>query len=261
MSTIAHHAALTAPLLVNGMTVDELLALHHARFGDARMENDGGAAGSGTGDAGAGTGGAGTGTAAPETGTGAAGTGTAGSGAQTGAQQAQQPAAWNPDAWDGKVESLPKAAQKIITDLRTEEGDERVAKKTLDAIVKALNPDAAGDKPDPAQLAQDLAAAQTEKRQTAVELAVYKTASKHSGDPDALLDSRTFLAKVKDLDPSASDFASKVDEAIKSAIADNPKLKQARAAGSSSADHAGGSGEGASRPKSLGDAVASHYGR
>ncbi|NUO58989.1 MAG: hypothetical protein HOV78_20200 [Hamadaea sp.] len=246
MSTIAHHAALTAPLTVNGMTVDELLAFHKARFGDARMEADGdgadGADGTDAGDTKT------DGTDGADTKTGA--TKTDGDTKTTDAQT------WNPDAWDGKVDTLPAGAQKIITDLRKADGDERVAKKTLDAIMAAINPEKAGDKPDPAQLAQQLTTAQQAQRQTAVELAVYKTASKHSGDPDALLDSRAFLAKVADLDPAADDFASKVDGAIKSAVADNPKLKAARVAGASGADRAGGSGEGAAKPTTLEDAIA-----
>ncbi|HKU01424.1 MAG TPA: hypothetical protein VJQ80_01270 [Arthrobacter sp.] len=63
--------------------------------------------------------------------------------------------------WDGKVESLPPGAQKLINELRKADGDERVAKKTLDSILKALNPDAPDDaKPDPAALASQLTTAQ-----------------------------------------------------------------------------------------------------
>lgn len=251
MSTIAHHAALTAPLTVNGMTVDELLAFHHARFGDARMSNDDASAtagaGTGTGTAGDGTGAAGTGTGDAGGTSGTTGTGTAATATQAPAQQTQQAAApaWNADAWDGKVESLPKDAQKIITDLRKADGDERVAKKTLDAIVNALNPDAEGDKPDPVKLAQQLTDSQTDSRQSKIELEVYRTASEHGGNPAALTDSRTFLAKVAGLDPTAEDFRTKVIDAAKAAVTENNTLAAARAAaGASTVNHAGGSGEG-----------------
>ncbi|WP_076260862.1 hypothetical protein [Intrasporangium flavum] len=242
MSTIARTAALTAPLTANGMTVDELLAFHKARFGDARMD----ATGDGTdgGDATTTDGGDSTATDTKTDATKA-----------TGDTKTADTATWNPDAWDGKVDSLPAGAQKIITDLRKADGDERVAKKTLDAIMAAINPEKDGEKPDPVKLAAQLTDSQRDGRQTKVELAVYKTASKHSGDPDALLDSRAFLAKVADLDPSADDFQSKVDAAIKSAVADNPKLKAARAAGASGADRTGGSGERAAKPKTLEDAI------
>ncbi|GAA2037385.1 hypothetical protein GCM10009740_31490 [Terrabacter terrae] len=251
MSTLARHASMTAPLLVNGMTVEELLAVHKARFGDARMSNDDSALGTGAGESGTGAAGTATGTAATGTDASASDTKTTAD-----AKTADAAPTWNPDAWDGKVDSLPAGAQKIITDLRKADGDERVAKKTLDAIMAAINPDKAGEKADPVQLAEQLTTAQQAQRQTAVELAVYKTASKHSGDPDALLDSRAFLAKVADLDPAADDFPSKVDEAIKSAVTDNPKLKAARVAGASGADRAGGSGEGTAKPTTLEDAIA-----
>ena len=176
-----------------------------------------------------------------------------------------------PAGWDGKVESLPEPVQKMIRDLRKENGDRRTAltaaEKQQQDVVRAFAK-AAGiplpddDKgPDPAQLTSQLTAAQQAQRQAAVELAVYKTATKHSGDPDALLDSRAFLTKVADLDPAASDFAAQVDAAIKAAVDSNPKLKTGRAPGASGVDHTGGSGEQTPRtPRSLSDAVAGHYG-
>jgi hypothetical protein len=144
-----------------------------------------------------------------------------------------------------------KAAEDAVNDLTQKLG------KAL-GLIK----DGDKDKVDPAELAKQVETATTRARQTAVELAVYRGASKHSGDPDALLDSRAFLAKVSDLDPDDDKFASKVDTAIKDAVKDNPKLKAGQAPGSSSADHgAGGSGEkGTRKPKSLADAVASTYG-
>ena len=147
--------------------------------------------------------------------------------------EAQQP------EWDGKVESLPAAAQKLINDLRKADGDERIAKKTLDAIQKALNPDAKGEKPTAEALTQALTERETEAKQARTELAVYKAASKLDADADALLDSRSFLAKLKDIDPSKT---ADIDKAIKDAVKDNPKLKLARAAGTSGANF-GGSGE------------------
>lgn len=170
-----------------------------------------------------------------------------------------------------KVEDLPDWAQKLIADTRKEAGDHRVAKTAaekrqqdiLAAVAKAagLKVDGEDETPDPAKLTEQLTSTQAQARQAAVELAVYKAAGKHQGDPDALLDSRGFLTKVADLDPTADDFTSKVDAAVKDAIKDNPKLKAGRAPGASGADHPGGPGEGAQRtPKPLTDAVAAHYG-
>ncbi|MEU3432363.1 hypothetical protein [Streptomyces sp. NPDC006863] len=61
-------------------------------------------------------------------------------------------------------------------------------------------------------------------RQTQVELAVYKTAQKHGGDPDALLDSRSFANAIEKLDPSAADFDEQVGKAVKTAVDSNKKL-------------------------------------
>ncbi|CAM5332140.1 MULTISPECIES: hypothetical protein [Streptomyces] len=113
-------------------------------------------------------------------------------------------------------------------------------------------------KADPDKLAQQLTASQTKARQSAVELAVYRAASKHSADPEALLDSRGFLKQVDDLDPEADDFATKVGDAIKSAVESNPKLKSATAPAppARSGTELAGRGEGARKPTNLADAVA-----
>lgn len=180
----------------------------------------------------------------------------------------EPPAANNPpaglpgpkgDDWDGKVESLPAAAQKMIADLRKADGDERVAKKQLEAITKALNPNAKGDdKPTAEQLTKQLTERDTAAKQAQTELAVYKLAGKAGADADALLDSRAFLAKIAELDHTDT---AKVTKAITDAITDNPKLKSVRVAGSSAADGAGGSGEQRTKKSmSLAEATASHYG-
>lgn len=208
-----------------------------------------------------------------------AGDGTAGvtgdgaQGGDTGQQSAgQQAASQQAGEWDGKVESLPEPVQKMIRDLRTENGQRRTALTAAEqqqqdmvrALAKAAGvklPDDEDNGPDPAALTQQLTAAQQAQRQTAVELAVYRTAGKHSGDPDALLDSRSFLNAVADLDPAAPDFGSQVDAAVKNAVDSNPKLKSGRVPGASGVDHTGGSGESTVRtPRSLTDAVTGHYG-
>lgn len=233
-------------------TLDGIFARNRARFGhDAfRMEGDGG-------DGGAGDSG-GDGDAGDQ---GGAGDGDAGDDSKKTSDDAKTAA--------GKVEDLPDWAQKLIKDTRGEAAEHRTkataAEKKLteqlDGIAKALGLKE-DEKTDPAKLASELSKAQDQARQTAVELAVYRNAGKHQGDPDALLDSRGFLAKLTDLDPTDAKFAAKVETAIKDAVKDNPKLKAVQATGSSSADHgAGGSGEGSKRtPKSLADAVGGHYG-
>lgn len=163
-----------------------------------------------------------------------------------------------PAEWDGKVESLPAAAQKVIADLRKEAGDERVAAKTLAAIQSALNPDAkAGEKPSVEALTKTLAERDADTKQAKTELAVFRLAGKQGADADALLDSRAFLAKIADLDPSD---AKAINKAITEAVTDNPKLKTVLAAGASGANFTGGSGEGATKPTTIAGSVAAHYG-
>ena len=144
--------------------------------------------------------------------------------------------------WDGKVETLPADAQKIIAGLRKEAGDERIAAKTLAAIQKALNPDAAEEKADPVKLAAQLAERDADAKQAKTELAVFRLANKQGADADALLDSRAFQAKIAELDPSKT---ADIEKAIKEAVTNNPKLRTVQAAGASGANFSGGSGEGA----------------
>ncbi|MGH3704196.1 MAG: hypothetical protein ACRDT9_06160, partial [Agromyces sp.] len=151
-------------------------------------------------------------------------------------------------AWDGKIESLDPAAQKIITDLRREAGDYRVKATTAESRTKAIL-EAAGivDKTDPVEALKSTTAERdtfkTEAREASLKLAVYQAAGTAGGNPDALLDSNTFLASVRELDSTSSDFSTKVTDAIKAAVAANPTLKQARAAGASTVEPAGGTGE------------------
>lgn len=189
------------------------------------------------------------------------------SSAATGADAGQQAAE---GATEGekpqKVEDLPDWAQKLVRDARKEAGDSRVAAKNAETelvqrLGKALGLVKDDEKADPEKLTQQIAAEQAEKRQAKVELAVFRTAGKHQGDPEALLDSRSFLAKVGELDPSAADFTAQVEAAVKTAVKDNPKLKAVQAAASSGVDHGGRPGERrTTQPKSLADAVAQSYG-
>lgn len=231
-----HGIDLTAP---GGL--DALFAFNRARFGDAVMEagagGDGGAGGEGTGgDAGAGTG------------AGAAGTGEQG---QNGADSGEG----KPAEWDGKVESLPAEAQKMIRELRGESKDRRekltAAEQQQQDIVRAFAK-AAGiplpddeQQPNPDELTQKLTAAQERARDSAAELIVWRAAKDLGVDPSAVTDSRSFERAIKDLDPTDPAFEESVKTAAKTAAEQNPKLKAVMTAGQSSADFSGGSGEGA----------------
>ena len=141
-------------------------------------------------------------------------------------------------------------------------GDAKAAKDQVAAILAAagLKPD--GTK-DPAEQLKEASAkataAETEARTAKIESAVLRRASKAGGDPDALLDSTSFMNSMKDIDPAAADFGDQVTAAIKTAVKNNPKLAagaagQGSGTGRQGADHTGGSG-GRARSASLADAV------
>jgi hypothetical protein len=148
----------------------------------------------------------------------------------------------------------PTELQNMIRDLRRENGAARTTAKQQAAeqarqelaqqIGKAIGLVADDQPVDPEKLTQDLTTARDAQRQAVVELAVYKAAGTAGADPDALLDSRSFAAKISALDPTADDFTTQIAEAITSAVADNPKFKTAAlAAGRSGTEMSGGTGE------------------
>ncbi|RPK56223.1 hypothetical protein EES43_24585 [Streptomyces sp. ADI96-02] len=138
----------------------------------------------------------------------------------------------------------PAKFQKLVENLRGDVEAEK-AKRTA-AEKKAADDQAAFMKkvagafgietdeqkpPTPEELSAQLAEAQTRTkasddraRQTQVELAVYKTAGKHGGDPDALLDSRSFAKAIEKLDPFDDGFGEAVAKAVKAAVDSNSKL-------------------------------------
>ncbi|WP_432493017.1 hypothetical protein [Kineococcus gypseus] len=224
--------------------IERLLAFHRAQFGDLRMEA-GGEAGGDPAPAGADPAPAPAPSPAPA----------------PAPQPAPQPAP--APAWDGKVESLPADAQKMIRDLRSENASRRTGQQELvRQFAKAAGIELPGDQadaPDPAQLTEQLTASQQAARQAAIELAVYRTAGTAGADPDALLDSRRFVESLADIDPSDGGA---ITAAIQAAVGANPKLKAGRAPGASSVDHgAAGSGESTKRtPRSLDESVRATYG-
>lgn len=166
------------------------------------------------------------------------------------------------------VDQLPAWAQKIITDARTEAGTYRTQLREaqtatsqqgdlLAKVAQAIGLQVDG-KPDPEKLAGELTAAQQQARQTSVELAVYKAAGPAGGKADALLDSRSFMASVADLDPGSKTFAADVAAAVKKAVEANPALKAETPkapAGPSGTPNGGGPGTAPSKPATLEDAI------
>lgn len=150
--------------------------------------------------------------------------------AQDGQQQTQQAAHQQTGDQGGAG-----GKDQILADLATER-DKRQAleqqlqqaqqtqQSQLDAIAKALG--LKGDEPpDPDKLASQLTSEQAEKRDAKVQLAVYRAATANGANPDALLDSQSFLTSVKDVDPADQD---KVATAIKAAVEKNPNLAAQR---------------------------------
>ncbi|MFD8254683.1 hypothetical protein [Streptomyces werraensis] len=146
----------------------------------------------------------------------------------------------NADAAKARTNAKKAAADEARTEIVQELG------KAL-GLIK----DEKDTPPDPAALTAQIEKATAAHRETAIELAVYRSASKHGADPDALTDSRAFLTSIKGLDPSEDGFAKKVSDAIKKAVEANPKLKtQPAAPERTSSDFNGGAGS-SSEPQTI----------
>lgn len=135
---------------------------------------------------------------------------------------------------DARVTRANRQAAQYRTQLRTQEQatadlqaklDEQAA--TLSKLAAVFNPDAPQGA-DPAEALQTITAEaetlRTELAQARAELAVHNLAADNGGNPNALLDSRSFLSTLQALDASADDYQDQVAEAIKSAVASNATL-------------------------------------
>lgn len=207
---------------------------------------DGGGSGDGSQDGGNGAQGSADGAAGGGSGDGPAGSA---GGAQNGAQGGTggQGNGDGTDLSDLSQEQLTR----MVRDLRKENGAARTnakqeaatsAKKELAQEVGKMLGLVEDDTSDPDKLKNQLGSAQQKHRETAVELAVHRAAGKHGADPDALLDSNGFLTAAHNLDPTDDGFAGHLDDAIKTAVESNNKLRAAPAAGRSGAEFTGGSG-------------------
>ncbi|MHC3450769.1 hypothetical protein [Streptomyces prasinus] len=139
----------------------------------------------------------------------------------------------------------PTKFERLVENLRGDVAAEKAKREALEKkakddqdtlmkrVAKAFGLETDEEKPPtPEELAKQLdeargetKASREQARQTQVELAVYKTAGRHGGDPDALLDSRSFANAIAKLDPSADDFDKQVGEVVKAAVDGNSKLK------------------------------------
>jgi len=178
-----------------------------------------------------------------------------------------------PEAPGQDVSSLPDWAQKLITDARAEAGKARTVAKQNAAqearqqlttdIGKALGLIEGDKAPTPEELTSQLrdshgalTAAREEAAAAAIELHVYRTASKLGADADALLDSRAFCDTIDAIpaDSDAEAFSTAVRQAIEAAMGRNPGLR-ARTAGRSGADHGAGGEATPNIDKQIADAI------
>lgn len=139
----------------------------------------------------------------------------------------------------GGISDDPDVLRAEITRLRRENGAARTnakAKAADDAraefaqqigkILGLVDDDAADV--DPKILTEQLTSSQEAARTAQIELAVFRAAATTDADPTALLDSRSFLAKVADIDPADSDA---LQQAITDTLGSNPRLGKAHPSG------------------------------
>lgn len=243
--------------------IEKLIAHHRTFWGDMQMNANAGDAGE-AGTAGGETGG----TAGGESGAGAPGGSTddAAAGGQSAAGDAGAGAQSNPWGEDFDAEKAWKLTQNLRSDIQAEKAkrdqaiQDAVAKAVDDTkttftqdIAKALG--LVEDAPDPAKLLETVTAERdtlTGERDTwkntaldtQRKLGVFTAASAHNADPNKLLDSMSFMGKVKDFDPASDDFATQVAEVIKTAVDADKSLRVQAAAPRGGGDFSGGNNGG-----------------
>lgn len=141
----------------------------------------------------------------------------------------------DPDVAKAEIERLRKENAKDRTTSKSQAAEEARA-ELAQTIGKALGL-VKDEAIDPAKLTEQLTATQVQAKQAALELAVFK-ATPDASVATALLDSRSFLAKIADIDPAdAVALAAAVSEAVN----ENPALGK-RAPAPNPAQGSSGSG-------------------
>ncbi len=175
----------------------------------------------------------------------------------------------SPKPGDWRIEDLPPGAQKLIGDLRKENGTRRTeaaeAKKLREAAekkasegderfagaVKAFTT-ALGLTPEPDEPEktpeEQLGEVTQQYRHVRIELAVYRAAADHEANPDALLDSRSFMSKALALDPGSDEFDQAIADAIGEAVDNNPHWRTEQPAPAYQAPSGGDFGGGPAEP-------------
>lgn len=172
----------------------------------------------------------------------------------------------NPWGEDFDAEKAWNLVQNLRNDIQTEKTKrenavaEAVTKATEDVknsftqdIAKALG--LVDDTPDPAKLLETVTAERdtlTGERDTwkntalenQIKLGVFSAATANSADPTKLLDSMSFMEKVKKFDPTADDFAAQVADVVKGAVDADKSLRVQAAAPRGGGDFKGGNRSG-----------------
>ncbi|MCG7203964.1 hypothetical protein [Streptomyces arenae] len=237
---------------------------------------DGGGSGSGSGDAGGdgGDGGSGDGGTGDGGGSGDGGNSGGGDGGSGGGQgdggkgkDGGEDDATRIKRLERELHAARLEAGKSRNDAKRQAADDAVRALTQQ-LGKALGFVKDDTPPDPKALAEAITAKDTtiaerdaSLRTKDVELAVWARADKLSAKAGALLDSRSFLRAIGDLDPAAKGFTTALDDAIKAAVKENPSFAAVAPAGKSGGDLSGGTGEGGAKKRtgSLAGAISDHY--
>lgn len=246
--------------------LDELLSFHRANWGSMQMNaNDGGDGGDPDAGAAGGAGGNDGGAAAAADAAAAAG-GDGGDGAAAAGGDAGAGAQTNPWGDDFNAEKAWNLVQNLRNDIQSEKTKrenavtEAVTKATEEVktsftqdIAKALG--LVDETPDPAKLLETVTAERdtiTGERDTwkntalenQLKLGVFSAATANKADPTKLLDSMSFMEKVKEFDPSADDFAAQVADVVKGAVDADKSLRVQAAAPRGGGDLNGGNRSG-----------------
>lgn len=126
----------------------------------------------------------------------------------------------------------------------------------MDAIAKALGLKKDDEPVDPEKLTADVSAAQADARAARQQLAVYQAAATLEANAAELLDSTSFLASIKDVDPND---AAAVSAAIKTAVDSNAKFKLNAAPPTAPSFGGGPRTPAPTKAGTLDDAVVGHY--
>ncbi len=132
-----------------------------------------------------------------------------------------------------------REARKAAEQAKTQAEQQR--QEMLDGIAKALGIKSDDTPPDPAELQRTLGERETrvtdlegEVLNLNKELAAWRVAAQQGVNAASLMDSRSFLNEVSRLDPTADNFTTSVEQAVRHAVEQNPALR-----GTASAGHAG----------------------